>query len=72
MSTFSKLDHEIDRKPSSSKQVNGTSTLVERLREFAPSVEYSSEPEDAQSPDESAMVVDEVVGDKRKLYFVSL
>jgi hypothetical protein len=73
MSAFSQLDREVDI---FSKIVHGngqgTSALAERLREFIPPIEYDSEPEDVRSPDEPSVAVDGVIGDKRKLYFVSL
>ncbi|TFK33829.1 hypothetical protein BDQ12DRAFT_727456 [Crucibulum laeve] len=63
MSTFLQLDKELQDTAGPSQQ------LVDRLREMVPPIEYESESETDKShtPDDSAMAVDGVVGDKRKL-----
>ncbi|KAF9465226.1 hypothetical protein BDZ94DRAFT_1254846 [Collybia nuda] len=70
MAKFFQLDAEVSQKagPSNlSNSRNGTSTLLERLQELSPLMvlDDESEHEGSQSPD--AMVVDGVLGDKRKL-----
>lgn len=67
MSAFSQLDSAVSRQldnfPGSSSQ-----PLVDRLRHLAPLVEFDGGAGGSSSPDDLAMVVDENVGDKRKLY----
>lgn len=75
MQLFSQLDWEISQEAGPSTLPAGRHTdtkppLIERLQQLSPLVRLDEEhvPEDIHTPDDNAMVIDDVVGDKRKPY----
>lgn len=75
MEMFSQLDWEISQQAGPSRlppqsHEDTPPALVERLQQLSPLVELDEElaSEGIHTPDDSAMLIDDVVGDKRKLY----
>jgi transcriptional activator SPT7 len=76
MALFSQLDWEISQEAGPSRlpaeyRKDTTPSLVERLQQLSPLVQadVAPEPESIHTPDDNAMLVDDIVGEKRKLYF---
>jgi transcriptional activator SPT7 len=75
MTLFSQLDWEICQEAGPSRLPSGIQKdtlppLVERLQQLSPLVQLDDEPEpeSVHTPDDNAMLIDDVVGGKRKLY----
>jgi transcriptional activator SPT7 len=74
MAMFSQLDWEISQEAGPSRLPAGSHKdtprpLVERLQQLSPLIQLDEnpEPENIHTPDDNAMLTDDVVGDKRKL-----